>query len=846
VGVRRVAGEDRPGTGARWRVFLSHTSELRDFPEKRSYVAEAERAVSAAGHVIVDMADFPAVDQPAAQFCVDRVEGCDVYVGVLGTRYGSPVQDSPEVSYTELEFDAATMAGLPRLMFVLDTTAADVGIPLEKLIDLDFGARQEAFRRRVQASGLVTQPFASPDELGRLVERSLRELAPAGARSPWASVLQDRPAALVGRPDRVAALRQALLAADGQPVLAAGMGGSGKSVLAAQIARAVRDSGDAELAAVYPAGVVWVTVGRERAVAAVQLELARAFGDKRPDLGGDWQSGRALLRQLADGQRGLLVLDDVWTKDRYEPFRLDVPGVQVLITTRNQTLAGELGGAQVPVGELGRDQARELLASQAGLSPQLLPAEAGELLSLVGNLALGVAMVGAIARERGPLAWPALLRRLRERQLGKIAHKFASNYEHATLQGAIEVAVDDLDPADQQRWAELAVFAGQGSVPESAIGALWQPFDQDDLDTADRVSRFLARSLLQAAGQGRYRLHDLQYDVACLRLSPDAVGIQQSLAVIHARLADAYAGRVAGATGASPQAGWAELAAVLARKSVTDPAWRVADDGYLLDHIVGHLCRGGRPQDAAVLLTGYDWIAIGLTRRSVAQLVGDYGLPAVQGLQLVRDALNRSARILASDPDCLPDQLLGRLGGVQDAGLAPLLARLRAEQAHRPLQIIRSGLQQPSGSMAQILAGHQDPIWAVAVTGDGSLAVTGSEDGTAVVWDVVTGKPMHTLTGHHGRVGAVAVNSDGSQAVTGGGDGTAMVWDLATGTVLRVLPIQHMLAAVAVSGDGSRAVTGGGDGTAIAWDLATGTALHTLTGHLGQQVAAVAVTDDGR
>jgi hypothetical protein len=31
-----------------------------------AYVAEAERAIAAAGHVIVDMADFPAADQPAA------------------------------------------------------------------------------------------------------------------------------------------------------------------------------------------------------------------------------------------------------------------------------------------------------------------------------------------------------------------------------------------------------------------------------------------------------------------------------------------------------------------------------------------------------------------------------------------------------------------------------------------------------------------------------------------------------------------------------------------------------------------------------------------------------------
>jgi hypothetical protein len=96
-------------------------------------------------------------------------------------------------------------------------------------------------------------------------------------------------------------------------------------------------------------------------------------------------------------------------------------------STRNLTLAGELGGVRVKVGELERDQSRELLASQAGLLPQELPAEAGDLLSLVGNLALGVAMVGAMAGYGGPQAWPNLLRRLRERRLDEIAHKFDEN-----------------------------------------------------------------------------------------------------------------------------------------------------------------------------------------------------------------------------------------------------------------------------------------------------------------------------------------------------------------------------------------------------------------------------------
>jgi hypothetical protein len=102
-------------------------------------------------------------------------------LGVLGTRYGSPVRDRPEVSYTELEFNVATEVGLDRLVFLLDTDA-DVGIPPSALIDREFGDRQDAFRNRVQASELTTQSFSNPDMLALLVERSLRELADTRAR----------------------------------------------------------------------------------------------------------------------------------------------------------------------------------------------------------------------------------------------------------------------------------------------------------------------------------------------------------------------------------------------------------------------------------------------------------------------------------------------------------------------------------------------------------------------------------------------------------------------------------------------------------------------------------------
>ena len=221
------------------RVFLSHTAELREFPAARSFVAAAEAAVNRAGDVVTDMAYFTARDNKPAAYCQARVRGCDVYVGLLGLRYGTPVRDQPEVSYTELEFGTAAEAGLPQLIFLLDEDAA-VPIPPGRLLDADPDrqTRQRAFRAKVLDSGITAGKFASPEQLELLLLQALLETRPPEPPAA-ARVVGERVSAAVDVfRDRIefrARLRGLVLAREKPIICVIGRRGIGKSGVVARV-----------------------------------------------------------------------------------------------------------------------------------------------------------------------------------------------------------------------------------------------------------------------------------------------------------------------------------------------------------------------------------------------------------------------------------------------------------------------------------------------------------------------------------------------------------------------------------------------------------------------------------
>ena len=154
------------------KIYLSATcSDLKPYRDAVYRILRMLR------HDVISMEDYVATDAYPLHKCLADVAACDIYIGLIGRRYGYiPDQDNPErKSITELEYRQAGQSGLPRLLFL-----ADQEVPWPdtfrdaKTGEGDGGQRIVALRTELERETLVSY-FRTPDHLAGLVSVAVQQ-----------------------------------------------------------------------------------------------------------------------------------------------------------------------------------------------------------------------------------------------------------------------------------------------------------------------------------------------------------------------------------------------------------------------------------------------------------------------------------------------------------------------------------------------------------------------------------------------------------------------------------------------------------------------------------------------
>ena len=327
--------------------------------------------------------------------CLADVDACDVYVLILGHRYGfQPPDDNPEgLSITHLEFRQAARSGKPRVV-LLRTSIPDVS--LSDVADPVMAALVFAFRAEVAGAvragefgdlrGLVQQLSTGVQAELEKIQAELARQPAAPARAALVLRLAPRPPFLAGREDLLAELDARLADGDGRGPLVVvlyGLAGAGKTSVALACAHNHLTQG----------GITWQFAAEDPAV------LAAGFTELAVALGAQERAGDPVVAvhgALAASAAGwMLVFDNAPGPEAVEAFVPPVGNGRVLITSRN-ALWPPGQGLEVPVLDL--QVAADFVAARTGDADRQAAAALAE---AVGGLPLALEQAAAYAQATG-------------------------------------------------------------------------------------------------------------------------------------------------------------------------------------------------------------------------------------------------------------------------------------------------------------------------------------------------------------------------------------------------------------------------------------------------------------
>ncbi|WZF20352.1 NB-ARC domain-containing protein [Nostoc sp. UHCC 0302] len=659
------------------------------------------------------------------------------------------------------------------------------------------------------------RPKSAPDELGDHSAAHPSQVVPKQSQLDWGGAIDT--ALLCGRTEELGKLRQWVLAEQCRLVLLLGIGGIGKSTLAAKLVQQIQPEFEV---------VVWRSLQNalplEKWLESVLPVLLRERGEDVA-LPNSLDGKLLKLMESLRACRCLLILDNAETI-----LNAGQPG---------QYRAGYEGYGQLfkEIGETShqscllltsREKPREIVPLEGaersvrtlrlnGLNP-----EAGqELFRYLGTFAgTQWEWETLVTHYSGnPLALKMVAAATQELFNGRIAEIL--NYVQQGLavfddiRDLLQRQFDRLSEIEQEMFFWLAINREPLSLSE---------LGEDLITTAskrrlpDAIQSLLRRSLIEREGERfflqpvvlEYATHQL-VECAVREIASQSPKWLRSQALIKAQAKD-YIREMQKRLIVEPiaeelriqfgnsQAIEQQLKAMLKRQQQTLQPNYLA--GNLLNLLV-HL---------QIDLRGYDFSDLAVWQVDLRQV--------------------NLAGVNFHNADLTTSVFTERLSGIDSVAFTPDGERLATGGVDGKIRL----WQVADGKQLLTIQGHQSWILSVSFSPDGLILASGGEDFTICLWDVASGQCLRTLEGHRNSIFSVCFSLDGQTLASGDEDSTIRLWDVASGQCLRTLEGHSgRVWAISFSPDGQTIASGSNDTTIRLWNVQNGQCVKTLQGHVG-------------
>lgn len=371
----------------------------------------------------------------------------------------------------------------------------DKRIPSVRLV----GAELEAMRKGVAVQSLFapTMPVAvipSPPPQSETTTITI----PAPFQAP------KLPQYFVGRQDVISQIETELMTGNMPMVALVGMGGSGKSTIAVEVAHQLKSK--------FADGVLWVD-----ATISDPMDVLANWGDAYGfDFNGlpDIESRALAVRSMLAERQTLIVLDDVGQISRIRPLLPEAARCAILITTRDQEIAYGLDVEPILLNELAPEDSLRLLKQILGDRRVNAEREAAQTIcDLLQNLPLAVEIAAQRLKSHRRRRLSDMAERLKDTQ-----HRLGLAVSDQAVRTSFTLSWQALDMQQQRLFSLLGVFAGRPFMAEAVAHVA----DLDLYTTEDLLFALTALSLVREEGYATYRQHPLLADFSLEKLTaPD-------------------------------------------------------------------------------------------------------------------------------------------------------------------------------------------------------------------------------------------------------------------------------------------------------------------------------------